>query len=612
MHVLLRVKTLQSAEARENGYHCSGGTRFAFLWPLFLLWLPLTASAVDLAEIGRLSRGGASQLALAMLSQHQPSYESHPREWLRWERVRLRIMQQRGQWSELAQRIADYPDGLPAEFRNWSEQRHASALINAGEYVVARQLLRGLIWSTAGEPLPAERLAQLRRLVMESYLEEGRIGDAYAAMLRYHQDYGEGDNEALLLRAKVLLAAGRAADSRVLLRRLQSVGDVDALMALATLRSGTDALGVLKQARNAVNAEQDDASLWLWLGVLAEVAQQNGDVATLIIALERMLPLELSLQGSSERRLFSFTPEDLWQGYLGYAERVGNREQLLRGDDQAWLSAAEQTDNLYPIRKRSLYAQVALHGVESLLREQAHRQLVSLFDAIGDEGGVLLQRLYLESDRYRDRRALPQVVAYRLVDEALKDADMETASVLLQQLPQPPGGTALFAWQMRRTRIFLLAGDYAAADRLLTTLMPHVAALNDEQRDQLIQLLFELQGVNEHERAFRLLFTMYQQSEAIDLRRELLFWMADSRKAQAMHADAARLYLQSATLSDNNSMDPWAQTARYQAAKSLTAAGLEADAMFIYRQLLKVTENPKRRSVLRHELQQLRLRGKAG
>jgi hypothetical protein len=96
------------------------------------------------------------------------------------------------------------------------------------------------------------------------------------------------------------------------------------------------------------------------------------------------------------------------------------------------------------------------------------------------------------------------------------------------------------------------------------------------------------------------------------LRRELLFWMADSRKAQSLHAEAARLYLQSATLSDNNSMDPWAQTARYQAAKSLGEAGMAKDAVYIYQQLLRITENPERRSVLRHELQQLRLHGERG
>jgi hypothetical protein len=346
---------------------------------------------------------------------------------------------------------------------------------------------------------------------------------------------------------------------------------------------------------------------------MAEAAQQQEDSANLIIALERLLPQDQAVQiPGSERRLFSFTADQLWQGYLAYADRVGNHEQLLLGDDAAWWAAAEQTDVRYPVRKRSLYALLTQRGVDVAVRERAHQALLTLFDAMGEEGVLLLRSLYLESERYAGEGALPQSVAYRLVDEAIKDADLALASRLLQQLPQPPGGTELFAWQMRRAKVFLLAGDYAQSDNLLSTLMPAAGALDDAQRDQLVQLLFDLQAVNEHERAFRLFAAMYENIAAVALRRELLFWMADSRKAQSLHAEAARLYLQSATLSDNNSMDPWAQTARYQAAKSLGEAGMAKDAVYIYQQLLRITENPERRSVLRHELQQLRLHGERG
>ena len=124
--------------------------------------------------------------------------------------------------------------------------------------------------------------------------------------------------------------------------------------------------------------------------------------------------------------------------------------------------------------------------------------------------------------------------------------------------------------------------------------------------------LFDLQKVGEHDKAIRLLGAMFRSVPGIKLKRELLFWMADSSKAKGNHSEAARYYLRSATLEDNNSMDPWAQTARYQAAKSLGEAGMTSDAAFIYRQLLKITESPQRRAVLRHELQQLRLQGERG
>jgi hypothetical protein len=606
---MLRMKTLQPTRALPNGLHQHGGARFVFVITLYLLLLPLSAYPVELAEITRLAKGGASQLALSLLSQNQPPFQEDERQWLRWERVRLRIMAEHGLWPELVAHIAVYPPALPAEFRYWSAHHHATALINSGEYAVARQLLRGLIWTPDdGEVIAGERLRQLRHLILQSYLEEGRIHDAFAAMLRFQQDYDEQDSEAQLLRAKVLLAAGRPGESLALLRTMTSAGVVDALLALAALRSGAGAAELLNRARAAMTGEAEAPLRWLWLGVMAEAAQQLQDHASLIIALERMLPLEQTVQiAGSDRRLFAFTAGDLWQGYLAYADRVGNQEQLLRGDDTAWLAAAAQTAVLYPVRKRSLYAMLAQRSEDAAVRALAHNSLLGLIDEMGEEGVVLLRRLYLDDGRHE--MPLPPGVAYRLVDEAIKEADLALASRLLQQLPQPPGGTELFAWQMRRAKVFLLAGDFTEADSLLSSLMPAAGALDDAQRDQLIQLLFELQAMHEHERAFRLFSAMYENVAAIALRRELLFWMADSRKAQSRHAEAARLYLQSATLSDNNSMDPWAQTARYQAGKSLAAAGMRQDASYIYQQLLRVTENQERRAVLRHELQQLRLQG---
>jgi hypothetical protein len=53
------------------------------------------------------------------------------------------------------------------------------------------------------------------------------------------------------------------------------------------------------------------------------------------------------------------------------------------------------------------------------------------------------------------------------------------------------------------------------------------------------------------------------------------------------------------------SMDPWAQTARYNAAESLQLAGLVDDARRIYQGLLQVTDDAARRSVLSHKIQQL-------
>ena len=52
-------------------------------------------------------------------------------------------------------------------------------------------------------------------------------------------------------------------------------------------------------------------------------------------------------------------------------------------------------------------------------------------------------------------------------------------------------------------------------------------------------------------------------------------------------------------------MDPWAQTARYQAAEALAHAGLTDDARRLYAGLLEMARDPERRAVLRRAMQRL-------
>ena len=60
-------------------------------------------------------------------------------------------------------------------------------------------------------------------------------------------------------------------------------------------------------------------------------------------------------------------------------------------------------------------------------------------------------------------------------------------------------------------------------------------------------------------------------------RREIVYWIGDSYRGLEQYEQAALLYLQSAMMPGPGAMDPWAQTARYNAAESLKSAGLVDD-----------------------------------
>jgi len=603
---MLRKVILLSKRGTKGGESHSGASRLFYAISIALLLLAgRPAFALGLDEIARLAKGGAAELALTLLDKGQPDSTKASNDWMRWERMRVRIMEEHGDWQALATRLATLPDGVPTDFVDWAQGRRARALVMSEHFDAARQLLRSLIWRQNNPP-DDKQLAYYRHLVMQSYLHEGRIEDAYAAMLRFHQDYGEGDREAILLRARVLLASDRAGESRPLLEQLGDDPIASALLLLARLRDGDKPAVIIAQARKQAEAQEESAEArYLLYGTMAEAAVDDANPAQQIIALENWFRVESV--GQVWAQLFHLNPDSLWDAYLAYAKRVGNREQLLLGNDEAWFKAAEATDSRYPVRIRSLYALLGESAYQDVDRERAHKALVDNILKL-DNGIALTQKLYLHTKRFDVQHPVPAAVAYLLVDQAIREGDLPQASRLMQQLPEPPGDTARFAWQMRRAKVFILAGDFDRTVSLLSAVVPQSATLSDEQRDQLIQLLLDLQTVGEYERSYQLLSSLYQNTPNYKLRRELLFWMGDSRKEQDQYAEAARLYLLSATLIDNASMDPWAQTARYNAAQNLAKANMLDDAAYIYRQLLKVTENPERRAVLRHELEQLLLK----
>ncbi len=368
--------------------------------PVLALWLALFAMPVAHADqfedLTALAGQGAAGLAIRLIDTHQPAASQSPADWVQWERVRLAIYQRQGDVGAVAQRVSALPQNMPQEFARWALAQGAAAHLELGHGASARESLLRLLW-TPGEAVESRQFAQWRVMVIRSYIMDGLKDDAYTAMLRYQQDYGDTDAQPQLLRAQVMLVSGRAAEAIPLL--LTATGpEAYTLRLLARLRSGDNLEAIMRETTGALAdnklAAPIKARLW---ATQAEAAERSGDCARQVRALEQVALLDQS--ALARDGLFTITFDTVWDAYRSCARAVGNREQLLMGDFEPWFAAALYLVATQPVEARAVFAMLAQEGDTLEIRLRAHREFLKLMTK-EKQGEELVRRLYRDPGRF--------------------------------------------------------------------------------------------------------------------------------------------------------------------------------------------------------------------
>ncbi len=553
----------------------------------------------QLNSLKNISAAGAPLLTLKMMGQAQPDIDQDLYQWILWEQERYRILSEWKQWDELLIRIEGLPDDLPEQFKAQSTTYRIRAYLALGQNRTARQLLRQQLWQVQGAD--SREYQTWRKLIIETYLQDGRIDDARVALLRMQQDFPEHDKEWVLLRGRVLMQAGRYDEAiQVLSEQLNWKG-----LAMKLLAEYYDqqhsAQTLWNLAKKRVELLKDDVDQAAVYWSIAAIAAQKMSPVNAVIALEARLGIDTELDDV----LYEVNADQLWQAYQQYARMVGNRSELLVGDDESWLDLALKIRQETPIKSRSLLALLISESRSSEIRQQASSAYLQTLDLQNPAHQRLLYELFNNSKRFADVELVPLEIRFQLVDIALRRTDIDEASRLMSGLNSVPQNTRQFDWLLRRARVLILGGQIEQGDEVLSELIGSYREPTKDDTDRILQVLFDLQTIKADEQAIRHFRQLMNLAIESLQRREILFWMADSFKAIKQHERAALLYLQSAMFIGPEAMDPWAQTARFNAAESLQKAGLVDDARRIYQALLDVTKEDARRSLLKHNIQQL-------
>ncbi|MFT5503895.1 MAG: hypothetical protein ACI845_001234 [Gammaproteobacteria bacterium] len=552
-----------------------------------------------LTILKRISASGAPDLTIRLLDQAQPQIDADLYGWIAWEQERLAILSNWQEWDQLLIRIEKLPDDLPDLFKEQIVSYKVQAYLKTGQPGPARDILRQQLWRVESAQLSQYQI--WRRLIIQTYLQENRIDDARISMLRFNLDYDNNDQDWMMLQSEVLMRSERYEQViQLLLEASDWQAEITSL--LAQLRIGQlDHEDIRSRVSIVESAKDQDINKSITYRVLGYFASQGMSVVDQVVALEQIFHAEVS----SPLNLFSVTAEELWRAYAEYGRLVGNRAELLVGDDQQWLELAKIVSEVTPAKSRSLCALLMLESSEPDIIEAAAQLYLETLDNDDPTNRNLLENLFNKSQAFADANRIPNPIRYQLVDVALKNADIEEATRLMSGLTSIPSGTTRFNWLLRQSRVLVLGGRYDEGQKVLETLISEYNEVTDVSTDRILQVLFDLQTVELNESAVQLFNFLLSKPINPRHRREILFWIADSYGGLEQYEQAALLYLQSAMLPGPDVMDPWAQTARYNAAESLKNAGLVDDARRIYEALLKITPEPARRSLLNHNIQRL-------
>ena len=535
--------------------------------------VPVLAAAPEGPDaVRRIAEAGAAELALARIEVLQPR-NTTAAQWAEWEGLRCEVLGRLDRREALLARINALPsERFPAPLSACLVEATRSALAQ-NQPGLARTHAARLVWQA---PATNDQMKAVRLAVIESYVAERRGEDAFRSMLRFQQDYSPLERALADRFAEALLDLGL---DREALNWLSATDDASPARLRLQLRGATLAPdAVIAQARAAL-ARNPDPAYWR---VIHEAAGRSRDSSVQIEALERVLQSADSRNGSA----VSEAAQRLWQTYGAIAGDIGNKEQLLVGDDAAWADFAARRLGTDAFASRAFYAYLAQRAANPDFRRNAQLQLAYSLQSAGLDYTALRLMRYLGADV----ESLDPQARYVLGAIAAKRNDAALALRLWHGLPTPANANVI-EWQLTLARTALQAGDTNASVDTIKSLITGRPAVSPELVQRVLELAHEtldLRRLDAAQALYALVVPVANDSGA----REALFGLGRAHELKGETIAAASAYLRSALLSQAAASDARALQARMLAALNLMRAGLKDDARAQFEWLVRHSKDP--------------------
>jgi hypothetical protein len=558
------------------------------LWYVFLIWTASVLAADEGDALGsarRLMDSGAPQLALHRVMKSQPR-DVAALSWAEWETLHLNLLLRTNRLDEALQRAAALPPDMPEIFLRESLRLAGRAAIAAGRGELARPYAARVLWQLR-PPAGGEREIRLR--IIESLAVDKKGEDAYRSMLRFQQDYWPIDHSTAALFVETLIDLGMVTESVNWLGSLDQSGAARQMLRLKSGLLAADA--AIAQARTML-AKNNSRGYWR---VILQAAMQKQDLVLQIEALENLL----QLSDATSSKLLAAQSRALWQAYLDMAPAVGNRNNLLVGDDVGWADfAARHLGSNAPLA-RIIFGYLAHQGQTRETRHSAQLRLVFSLETRRLE----LAALRLFQFAHPAPEAFDAHTRYLLGAIAERHNLPEIAAHFWRDLMLPPN-LGVDEWRLRVAAVTLRAGNM---DRSAATIKDLVSAAGKlpvalvKRSVVLAQELLDAGRLDFAEELFVALLTVADDS----LRRVISFGLGQINETTGQPQIAADYFLRAALAGERRTPDTLALQARQSAALSLVRAGNREGAREQFEWMIKNSRNAAQIELARRELQKL-------
>ncbi len=555
----------------------------------------------SLERVRILIQANVLQLARTILETEGPPLRPS-RDWFSWERQLWAVYRSAGRWRQLLKRSRQIPATFPERILYQADLQAVRAHIELGQGAQARVLLRKLLLSADTDH---EDSRNLRELLVESYLVDGYLSAAHTAMRHYQSDFRSRQQDWLLLSAGIYLQLNEPDNAVNILAPLtQPAARLLRIYARLQNETMTPAQAVEKLDRLSQDMEaagHEPLPLWQTLAIRAYAGLLSDTPQSALIDLEQYLVEAGQSLTRIDRSYPAFGVVDLLNAYRRVALNETNRSGLLLGEPTDLMIHSLQLPQEAQSVRKAVFGYLLQGKNSAVMKRQLNNLFVTALMESGQAG--VIPYLYGE-DKPFGPLDLGGDVGLALSNRALEMGHIELAAQINNSMPVIPRSMERLPWLLHVARISIIASHYErGAQELMEWIHAH-DHLTAQQVDQVLQPVFDLQKVNQHELALKLLDEISERTVSRQHIREIAYWKADSYGGLQKFVRAADYYLFSA-MQENNGWDQWGIAARYRAAESLQSANLIMDARGLFEDLLARATDEKRRVLLKQKLQQL-------